>query len=216
MFPQLGHAFGLAHTDENFYNSNLGNCLDYTNRPETNQKPDESNFKSLQQLYGDVPMATTEAPISVSMPAPTFQPSMRRPTIEQSSYWDEDPFNSREDAVPWRTSGNGLTIEIINALDDEWQELFDLVVEDWDNGTPDALTLATNRVATDPQCTPVAGKIKLCNGNYGATNWRSINKILLENGWIYGSTARINEFYLGNETSEAQRRYSLCHEVRSY
>ena len=50
-----GHGFGLPHTDENFYNKDLGNCMDYTNNPEANKSPDESNYKFLFELYGPAP-----------------------------------------------------------------------------------------------------------------------------------------------------------------
>ena len=45
---------GLGHFDENFYNKDLGNCMDYTERPENNMHPDESNFLVLEELYGTV------------------------------------------------------------------------------------------------------------------------------------------------------------------
>jgi hypothetical protein len=47
--------FGLPHTDENFYNKDLGNCLDYTIHPAVNKQPDHSNYLFLEKLYGDVP-----------------------------------------------------------------------------------------------------------------------------------------------------------------
>jgi hypothetical protein len=50
----MGHGFGLPHTDENFFNKDLGNCMDYTNNPEVNMQPSYANFKFLSQLYGTV------------------------------------------------------------------------------------------------------------------------------------------------------------------
>mmetsp|Transcript_23432 Transcript_23432/g.49060 ORF Transcript_23432/g.49060 Transcript_23432/m.49060 type:complete len:384 (-) Transcript_23432:63-1214(-) len=50
---ELGHGFGLGHWDENFYNRDLGNCMDYTNSPKNNQSPDLSNFLFLEQMYGN-------------------------------------------------------------------------------------------------------------------------------------------------------------------
>ena len=44
-------AFGLPHTDENFYNKNLFNCLDYTNDPEENLLPGEVNMVKLKEVY---------------------------------------------------------------------------------------------------------------------------------------------------------------------
>ena len=43
--------FGLPHTDENFYNANLNNCLDYTSRPESNVEPGQVNFDKLEDAY---------------------------------------------------------------------------------------------------------------------------------------------------------------------
>lgn len=51
MCHELGHGFGLPHTDENPYNSNLGNCLDYTDDPEENLLPGEVNMAKLRDLY---------------------------------------------------------------------------------------------------------------------------------------------------------------------
>jgi len=49
---ELGHGFGLPHWDEDFFNKDLGNCMDYTQRPKESSKPDDSNFLFLAQLYG--------------------------------------------------------------------------------------------------------------------------------------------------------------------
>lgn len=54
MCHELGHGLGLGHTDENFHNKDLGNCMDYTERPENNMHPDTLNFEALEQMYGNV------------------------------------------------------------------------------------------------------------------------------------------------------------------
>jgi hypothetical protein len=55
MCHEIGHGFGLAHTDESFTNRNLGNCLDYTNNFTTEQiQPGEVNFLRLEEKYGVV------------------------------------------------------------------------------------------------------------------------------------------------------------------
>ena len=54
MCHELGHGLGLGHSDENFHNADLGNCMDYTNSPQNNLHPDEYNFLILEELYGDV------------------------------------------------------------------------------------------------------------------------------------------------------------------
>mmetsp|Transcript_9924 Transcript_9924/g.14033 ORF Transcript_9924/g.14033 Transcript_9924/m.14033 type:complete len:361 (-) Transcript_9924:2472-3554(-) len=54
MCHEFGHGFGLPHTDENFYNRDLGNCMDYTDNPRNNLHPDRSNYARLAEVYGIV------------------------------------------------------------------------------------------------------------------------------------------------------------------
>jgi hypothetical protein len=54
MCHEMGHGFGLPHSDESFTNRDLGNCMDYTNRPGVNKQPDTSNYEFLADLYGTV------------------------------------------------------------------------------------------------------------------------------------------------------------------
>lgn len=52
MCHEIGHGFGLAHTDEVFGNEDLGNCLDYTDNFAVNKHPDVSNYETLLDMYG--------------------------------------------------------------------------------------------------------------------------------------------------------------------
>lgn len=54
MCHELGHGYGLPHTDENFNNKDQGNCLDYTNRPSNNLRPGLANCKRLLDMYGSI------------------------------------------------------------------------------------------------------------------------------------------------------------------
>ena len=55
MCHEIGHGFGLPHTDENFYNPVMGNCLDYTEiNKSDNLKPGQVNYDKLARLYGVV------------------------------------------------------------------------------------------------------------------------------------------------------------------
>jgi hypothetical protein len=65
MCHEIGHGFGLPHTDENFYNSDTGECMDYTSNPQNNQQPGPANFEFLAALYGTIP---TSAQASSTVP----------------------------------------------------------------------------------------------------------------------------------------------------
>jgi hypothetical protein len=51
MCQEVGHDFGLDHQDENFYNPNLGSCMDYTANPADNQHPNQHDFEQLGSMY---------------------------------------------------------------------------------------------------------------------------------------------------------------------
>ncbi len=58
MCQEVGHEFGLDHQDENFYNTNLGTCMDYTNDPDgtlygqpDNQYPNQHDYDEMTDIY---------------------------------------------------------------------------------------------------------------------------------------------------------------------
>lgn len=109
----------------------------------------------------------------------------------------------------------GLTLNIINALDTEWHTYFDVAVSDWDNGSPDALTLSSEVAsAPDPDCTMVEGVLKMCNSNYGNTDWMGINEVLEFEGEIAASIGRMNDHFFSSAFGDhAKRQYTMCHEM---
>jgi hypothetical protein len=65
MCHEIGHGFGLPHTDENFYNSDSGECMDYTSNPQNNLRPGPANFEFLAALYGTISGQSVEATSTV-------------------------------------------------------------------------------------------------------------------------------------------------------
>lgn len=66
MCQEVGHTFGLAHQDENFYNANLGSCMDYTNDPDgtlsgqlDNQHPNTHDYDQLALIYAHLDSYTS-------------------------------------------------------------------------------------------------------------------------------------------------------------
>mmetsp|Transcript_46309 Transcript_46309/g.112253 ORF Transcript_46309/g.112253 Transcript_46309/m.112253 type:complete len:481 (-) Transcript_46309:240-1682(-) len=113
-------------------------------------------------------------------------------------------------SVPDKT---GLAMEILNALDDSWQAVFTLAVTDWEFGSPDALSLTSTKVAYDSECTPVDGKIKVCNGDYGEQPWRGLATCILDQNRNYANcNAKMNDYYLRNGELDL-KQYTMCHEI---
>jgi hypothetical protein len=97
----------------------------------------------------------------------------------------EDPFNQTtpDQADRWRNNGSGLSLEVVNALEDKWYEFFYKAISDWDAGSPDVLSLTTSVRSPDStgRCASLDGKIKVCNFDYGPTNWRGRFRDVLMN-----------------------------------
>jgi hypothetical protein len=100
-----------------------------------------------------------------------------------ADFAQEDPFNQTTPAQAdsWRNNGRGLSLEVVNALDTEWYEFFYTAISAWDAGTPDVLSLTTSVRSPDSTgvCESLDGKIKVCNFDYGPTNWRGTSSEVL-------------------------------------
>src|SRR3989338_6134654 len=62
MCQEIAHVFGLSHQDENFYNTNLQSCMDYTANPDgppSNEHPNTHDYQQLEEIYAHVDSMTT-------------------------------------------------------------------------------------------------------------------------------------------------------------
>jgi hypothetical protein len=56
---EIGHTFGLDHQDEDFDNTPMGTCMDYSNNPEPNQHPNQHDYEQLEAIYAHLDDSTT-------------------------------------------------------------------------------------------------------------------------------------------------------------
>lgn len=75
MCQEIGHTFGLDHQDENFYNTPLGTCMDYSADPTPNQRPNQHDYDMLESIYAHLDGSTTLASSAASSPAPEIDHS---------------------------------------------------------------------------------------------------------------------------------------------
>lgn len=68
MCQEVGHTFGLDHQDIDFFNINLGTCMDYTNDPNgtlanpdqfSNEHPNTHDYDQLGTIYAHLDTTTT-------------------------------------------------------------------------------------------------------------------------------------------------------------
>ena len=82
MCQEVGHEFGLGHQDENFYNANLGTCMDYSADPDgppSNEHPNQHDYDQLASIYAHLDRSTTLASAPAELPgsAPPFSQASR-------------------------------------------------------------------------------------------------------------------------------------------
>lgn len=110
------------------------------------------------------------------------------------------------------TGTGGIALTVINALTPEWYPYFDLAVQEWDNGTPDSLTLTTQISVPDANCSFAPGFLKMCNGDYGTTDWTGLNQVVLNNDRIESSVGMMNDHFFRSNDAD-KRQYTMCHEM---
>jgi hypothetical protein len=84
MCQEVGHTLGLDHQDENFNNSNLGTCMDYTNNPASNQHPNSHDYSQLISIYSHLDSTTTVGSATATQPHP---PAMNEMDLSGPGQW---------------------------------------------------------------------------------------------------------------------------------
>jgi hypothetical protein len=116
----------------------------------------------------------------------------------------------------WETLGNnGLDLVVENALDYRWTPYFNEYTAVWDTGEPDALTITARRITTDSLRVPSFGRRKVCNGNYGATDWKGENINLVRNGFIVFGICRMNDYFLDEASSDVDKKCTMLAEYQT-
>jgi hypothetical protein len=161
------------------------------------------------------PTSTGNAPIgrpsayapTAPEPAPTISP------IWSSVMTGENQLEEASLAEihwPQYDSKNGLRLEILNALEDQWQSALITSVENWNAFGAMDLTVVNVPSEEEEECEPVWGKVKICNQNYGETNWRGMIQVFLRSGNVVATSLRLNDFY---SLERGWAQYTLCHQL---
>jgi hypothetical protein len=106
MCHEMGHGFGLPHTDTLMWNLNKRNCLDYTNRPKTNTRPGTINYQRLANVYGTVESTSVGNKTTGTVVGPNT--STLSPTFDNTNAGNDDGGNMGANSNNNRmSSGNG-------------------------------------------------------------------------------------------------------------
>ena len=93
--------------------------------------------------------------------------------------WENDRLLPHNNSIAWPNNGTGLTLQVLNALEDKWQIILSKAIRDWNEGTEiDGVAMEVEKVGVF-DCEKERGVTKVCNGNFGDTKWRGVNEIVL-------------------------------------
>lgn len=98
MCQEIAHDFGLDHQDENFNNTNLGSCMDYTSDPDgppSNEHPDGHDFNQLSTIYAHLDGTTT---VGAALPSDA-PPAMGQIDFDSPGQWGRLVRSSRTGRV---------------------------------------------------------------------------------------------------------------------
>ena len=114
----------------------------------------------------------------------------------------------------WARTSNPFTIQLGNNLSSGWSSYLTDASNDWSVSS----VLDTRVVAgqSNPStCPPTAGRVEVCNANYGANGWLGIASVWTSGGHISQGTVKNNDHYFNQAryNTPAWRRFVTCQEV---
>jgi hypothetical protein len=111
-------------------------------------------------------------------------------------------------ATRWDATA-GLYLRVENACDGNWTDIVEQSILAWN--ASEAVVLTLEPVEYDMECSPVNGRLKVCNGDYGETPWKGINLMVVDayTDMAIHSVSKFNDRYL---TRDDERLYIACHE----
>lgn len=117
----------------------------------------------------------------------------------------------------WARKKNPMRITIIDNMTPAWDARLAAINADWN-----VSAVIQNSIVADStdrglrkSCPAVAGKIRTCNSNYGATGWLGLATITTYGNHIGDGTVKANEYYFRMTAydTEAARRHVFCQEL---
>ncbi|KKR28937.1 hypothetical protein A2715_05870 [Candidatus Woesebacteria bacterium RIFCSPHIGHO2_01_FULL_39_32] len=98
MCQEAGHTLGLDHQDENYGNTNLGTCMDYTSDPDgppSNEHPNSHDYEQLETIYSHLDTLTSVKSSSQNLPFGLLvAESAKNSDFENRSEWGKEIRNN--------------------------------------------------------------------------------------------------------------------------
>jgi hypothetical protein len=109
----------------------------------------------------------------------------------------------------WASPQTPFTIQWGNNVNSTWSPLLQTAAANWSKST--MLDVSIVPGATSPtQCAITIGRVEVCNAKYGTTGWYGITHFAMSNGYISGSSVKLNDSY---KMTREYKTMIACHET---
>jgi hypothetical protein len=115
----------------------------------------------------------------------------------------------------WNKTGAKVQLDVLKATTSQWDTSVNGAIVDWNQSSVIALNLVPASGVNAKKCSPVAGKMLVCNAPYGQRGWLGIASIWLANGHISQATTKLNDTYFNQAqyNTPAWRALVACQEI---
>jgi hypothetical protein len=113
----------------------------------------------------------------------------------------------------WSTTSYPMPIKVGDNVTAAWDSYLNEAINDWNKSTRLALVKVAG--GSNKRCAATAGRVEVCNGNYGQNGWLGIAQIWLSGGHISQATAKMNDTYysFAQYNTPGWRDLVMCQEV---
>jgi len=115
----------------------------------------------------------------------------------------------------WGRTSNPVPLTVIDTTSAGWTSYTTTAVSDWNQSTMLALTRTTG--TANKRCSPVSGKIRVCDSTYGNNGWLGLASIWTVSGstHIAQATTKLNDTYFNTSTynNPNERHHVACQEI---
>ncbi len=114
----------------------------------------------------------------------------------------------------WARTTSTFQLELTNNLTSGWQPYLSTTSADWSKSTVLDTTIVAG-TSGERRCSPVAGRVKVCNSTYGSTGWLGLAKVWIDGSHITKGSVKMNDSYFnsGAYNTPAWRNLVMCQEV---
>lgn len=113
----------------------------------------------------------------------------------------------------WARTANPFTVKLGDNLSSVWQQYLQNTSADWSKSTVLQTTVVAGQ--STKRCRPTAGRVEVCDSNYGNNGWLGLAQIWVSGSHITQGAVKLNDTYFNTSTYNTfgWREMVTCQEV---